>query len=267
MKALNFQDSNAVIEIKLWNQVRYRPEQQRIGSSPGFGHCFEVITGIIRHCLLHKKYPVINDDDWWYGKWTDFFNPFWDEQEKKEKLEKCTRKEIVDLDDIKIEFGYIYFQDDHLYREILEKIYDIKESIKQKMQPAIDLYGDADLAIHMRIKYGKRDHSNLDAYKNAFDQALSHDRLKLETKIFVLADDYQGVEFCRQYFDCQILTVCPKEFDGSVNIRNPEGCYQLLTEIEIARLAKHFVGAEYSAIPRIINYLRHGKNVTIMKMK
>lgn len=264
MALIDLPKSQSILELKLWGRWRYFDEVQRMGSSPGFGHSLDVIVGFIRHCVTNNLYPIINDDDWWYGKWTDFFNPFCEEEEKKERIANCASKEVVDIEDVKTGYGGQYVHKDALFYEILEKIYDIRFDVQSKMSAHLAQYENADIALHIRVKYENDLNWNLEAYRHAFDQYLKDSEVikDLQT-IFLLTDDFSSVAFCKEYFQCNVNTLCTSTFDGSAS-RTGNNLLQLLTEIEIAKSARYFVGSQYSSIPRLISFFRKEKNVHIL---
>ena len=264
MTLINLPDSHDIIELKLWGRWRHFDEVNRLGSSPGFGHSLDVIVGVIRYAILNNLYPIINDEDWWYGPWTNFFEPFFDLSEKEDKIKNFKSKKVVDIEDVNVDYGGHYVHKDPLFYEILEKIYHLNNATQTKIKDTVTQYNDIDLALHIRIKYENDFNLNLNAYKLAFDQYLKNSEITNNLKkIFLLTDDFRAVKLCETYFQIPINTLCTQDFDGSVD-RTPKNLLQLLTEIEIAKSAKHFVGSQYSSIPRLINFFRKGVNTHIL---
>lgn len=104
--------------------------------SPGLGHQFTSLCYVLHYCSIYNTYPIIDDSSVnAYGKWTDFFEPFWDEEEKQSLIHKSRRIPVIDGDLVAWSlsrsglFGKGWSDLSEVVQEVFRSIFVIKQSI------------------------------------------------------------------------------------------------------------------------------------------
>lgn len=242
--------------------------------SAGFGHTFWVVSAILSECLDTNRLLKLDDSTWWYGKWCDFFKPFY----LQTSLEQA-EKDGIPVKKININLGNQEFRrlekSEHVQSEqpkIMQQLLQFNEKTHSIISEKIQAVGEVDLACHLRLGYemnfSKKNGRGDPIYdESEYVQQVKHlidlHRLKREN-IFCMTDSYTAIDYLRYSFNQPIKTLCLPSYNGVSNqIRNAENLYILLAEIEIAKRADSFIGAQFSQIPNLIKNLRSDNSFII----
>lgn len=144
--------------------------------SGGFGQTFDFMVHFLCECLHENYFPIIDDSTWWYGRWCDFFEPFWDEDQKNKLIQDTSipreRKDInVPTLEERFELrnrGYVREMYDQIARTIFKFNADMSDEVNKQ-----DL-NQFDLAVHIRCGYEMK---GFQSCRNSYIYSM-HDYLK-----------------------------------------------------------------------------------------
>lgn len=235
---------------------------------PGLGHQITSLCYELHYCRTHNIYPVIKDDPTnAYGRWTDYFEPFWDDDQRQEILAKFGHIPVIERDLVKwnasraLLFGQNWADLSEDIKEIFLNIFVIKEPVRKLISAKIQ---NLDLPDHYSSVHVRRGDKN-DQFKE-YGQASNLDVVRALEKeligrsvvnVFLMTDDYQIVELMRNETPFHIFTLCSPSHDGNPDrLRKSQGhTLDLLTDISIAQNAvSHFqtVNTRVSKLVRIL---------------
>jgi|GEM_PF-5896159 len=237
--------------------------------SAGFGHTFDIMIHFLCECLHEEYFPIINDSTWWYGRWCDFFEPFWDEAEKQRLLQV----ESISIEKRDVNIPTLNQYAEIRNRQYIKDMYDVvaKEIFKYNLR-LFEKFSQEnteqfDLAIHIRSGYEmkgiqpcrKSPIYDISGYLEKMEEIISTENIVFD-KIFLLTDSSKVPGIIEAFFDKEVVSFCPQGCTGSVDDRSPENLELLLKEMDIAIKAKCFIGAKFSNIPNLINVFRNREN-------
>lgn len=226
------------------------------GGTPGLGHTLYSISACM--CYAHYKalYPFVNDQQWSYGRWEDYFEPFWDVTKHNDILESLSIIRTVDVnngghDNFGLNF-LLFAAAQKLHPEFIRKIYRPKKIKENSLQDMM-----FDLSLQIRLG----DHP----YQNKPEVVLKKIQelvMSLNCKnIFVMTDDYKVIELIKQKLEIDLYTLCPLFYNGAPSsIRGTDNLNLLFQEIDICRRSTYFLGSAFSQLSSIIGILRTGSN-------
>ncbi len=214
-------------------------------------------------------YPLIIDNQSnAYGEWCDFFEPFWDADDRKNKLEQFYGLPIVDNDlkdwtgDRYGVFGENWVNLTEDIKSIFREIFRIKNSIQLSINTRID---DLKLparysSVHVRRgdknnqfkSYGEL--TNLEIIKKL--EAVLID--KSVENIFLMTDDYDVVEIMQEHSKLNIYTSCTPDIRGDARmLRISNGhTLDLLTELTVAKRSDSHFQTVNSRTSKLVRLLR-----------
>lgn len=221
------------------------------GIHPGLGHTLLSISSLMSYCYIKNFYPVLKDDNWVYGRWADFFEPFDDEENVKNILS-------LNLPAFSPHAG-------HLDTCFFFAIHDLCRIFYKKMfipRTEYDVTGFENIDVAIHVRQGDR-HGYL---KNTMEETLERTNELIEgtqiKRMFVMTDERSVIEVFQQNFACEILTLCPNSYNGDPsNIRHAEDIHLFLREVQIAKRAKHFIGSAFSQASMVVDIARDGHQV------
>lgn len=228
----------------------------------GFGATLYCILTRINYCINEKMYFAMNNS-LSIGKWTDYFEPFWDEAEKEAMYRRAKNIKKIDprLPIYRTHrLGRKSSNRVNLYNqgklsEYLEKVYKINKKTQEeinKLRESLNLPEDY-TAIH--IRRGDRTTSRKCPTGMSVTEYLPHLKSK---NIYVATDSYKTIEELKELGDFNIYHLCKptdlghtqKNFNTAEN--KHQNVIQLLTEIDIAATSSYFVGAYCSVLSHLM---------------
>lgn len=232
-------------------------------SSPGLGHILMSMSGIMSFCYYKEYVPYLTDNDWYYGRWTDYFEPFCEDEYKINLLSQKLSNTTIDIGigttcpHTNALYGMMYLLFNStmtLYKKFFQQIYRPKKKFI-----LTDEYKNIDLAIHVR----QGDHFWKQPMTLVLRKFKDIKDITNPKKLFIMTDQADVVvQFREKFPDLEIITLCPDKYDGDPNhIRSMTDLNLLIKEIEIAKHAKYFVGSAFSQTSTIVDLYRQEKNV------
>jgi hypothetical protein len=214
---------------------------------------------------MNDLYLVLNDSNWCYQKpWAQFFKPFWDEEQKQKFLSSRLDRTVIDLNvGDENNFGLKYW----FVPEINEKCQDIiprimvpNDCIQEKIENAARDFADMDVSFQVRTGYeNKRERYSLVDHVEKITQVIVERGLPNQ-RMFILADTYDAVTAFQEIFPNRVYSLCPASYTGfAKDIRNSENLELALTEISVAKNAKHHIGRA-RGLSELINVVRKRHN-------
>ena len=216
-----------------------------------------------------------------FGHWTDFFQPFWSEEHKKQIYTMGKRIETKNLRlsiyaehvknlHTKIPFN-LFMQKNYL--SIFQKIFVLKDDIQNAIEATIAALNLPKDYIAVHIRRGDRSkHRRCPCCTPAQTYFNEIQKMKLGTNhVFIMSDDQQSIaDLAQRIQNVDTLTkehqkgFNHKEFFATDHTEKFAGFLQLFTEIEIASRAKYFIGTYCSVLSHLIQ-ARHGvKDSTLL---
>lgn len=240
---------------------------------PGLGHQLTSLCYILHYCSMHDIYPLIEDSSTnAYGKWTDYFEPFWNEDEKQGLLRKSGSIPITDGDIVDWSwsrsglFGAGWSDLSDSIQEIFRGIFVIKQSVNKAIVERINLMKLPDQYSSVHIRRGDKNTQFKDYGKQSDLQIIRELEKVLTDKsvenVFLMSDDYQIVEIMRRQTPFQIFTLCSPTSDGHAGrLRTSKGhTLDLLTDISVANNADSHYQTVNTRVSKMIRILRRDKN-------
>ena len=240
---------------------------------PGLGHQLTSLCYLLLYCQTHNIYPLINDNPKnAYGKWTDYFEPFWDEILKQELLLQFSDLPVIEKDLVSWKasrselWGESWIELTEDIKDIFSKIFILNKSsnamIAEKIQE-LNLPVQYS-SVHVR-RGDKKDQFN--EYGQLSDLQIIR---KLEkalinksvANVFLMTDDYHIVEIMRSKTSFQIYTLCSPSNDGNPDrLRTSSGhTIDLLTEITIAKNSGSHFQTVNTRVSKVVRLLRKDEN-------
>ena len=240
---------------------------------PGLGHQLTSLCYLLLYCQIHNIYPVINDNPKnAYGKWTDYFKPFWDETLKEKLLLQFNDIPVIEKDLISWAssrsglFG-------ESWKELTEDIKDIFLDIFIINKPSNTMIAEKIQELNLPNQYSsvhiRRGDKN-DQFKEYGQQSDIQIIRELEkslidksiANVFLMTDDYHIVDIMRSRTSFQIYTLCSPSTDGnSDRLRTSRGhTVDLLTDITVAKNSGSHFQTVNTRVSKIVRLLRKDEN-------
>lgn len=236
---------------------------------PGLGHQITSLCYELYYCQTHNIYPVIKDDPHnAYGRWTDYFEPFWDEDEKRKILEKSKYIPVIERDLVKwnasraLLFGENWTDLSEDIKNVFLNIFVVKEPIRKLISARTE-------SLHLPVHYSSvhvRRGDKKDQFKE-YGQISDLDVVRALKKelidrsvvnVFLMTDDYTIVELMRNETPFHIYTLCSPANDGNPDrLRKSHGhTLELLTDIYIAQNSDSHFQTVNTRVSKLIRILR-----------
>lgn len=238
---------------------------------PGLGHQIITMCYGLKYCLMNNIYPVIEDShNNAFGKWTDYFESFWDESQTKDlsiqdNLEIMENK--LNWSENRIGFFGENWKDivDDIKALFLE-IFLFKDIVRKQIQKKIDHLNLPCNYSSVHIRRGDKNIQVAD-YGKKTDSCIIQTLKKALTRrgvenVFLMTDDIAILYAMQKIKSFNIYTLCPATFNGDTyKVRTSEGhMLKLLTEISIAERSENHFQTVNSNVTRIVRLLRKDAN-------
>ena len=210
--------------------------------TPGFFHFLMCLTSCINYALKHDYYVWLDDADWEYGHWKDYFEPFWNEEKQRKIL--SLNLPIIDGDvfNEKNDFGLNYLKLAQNIPPVVNQfsLFKINNNMQEYIIQTIkevglpNRYSACQIRLgDMQLRRGFTLQDRLDEIDNVVDN-----------NIFIMTDDYSAIEYIKKHTNYDIYSATPKSYDGDPKkIRTAENLKLLLAEIIIAQKAANFISS------------------------
>ncbi|GAA6211713.1 hypothetical protein NBRC116602_14540 [Hyphomicrobiales bacterium 4NK60-0047b] len=229
---------------------------------PGFGHIVMALLGFSHLAHLKKVSLLIEDEEWSYGRWEEFFDaPQLSGKASSIEFYDCTMKD----GDYGLSLWKRYIKEDsEFYLPYLCDLIKPKPGVITDIteELALDSEFKSDyLSIHLRLGDKVQQHG-MSLEIAALKLKDEIDKIGNTRNIFVMTDDYRGLLAFQNVLNDRINIVsnCPENYLGDPQrIRSADNLKLLLSEINFAVHSKYFIGTA-SAVSLIIYSLRRLKN-------
>jgi hypothetical protein len=226
----------------------------------------------LKYCLDNDLYPVLQDDPGnAYGRWTDYFEPFWDEAQERSIMARSGALEVVEND---LEWAANragLFGDDWTslageIKAIFLRIFVLRESVSTDIQRKIDRLRlpPGYSSLHVRRGAKNRQFKDYGALSDKEIVRRAEEMLRRQgvKDVFVMTDDYRVIEEIRASTSLNIFTLCRESYLGSdTEVRNAPGhTLDLLTEIVGALNAEAHFQTVRSRVSKVVRLLRDDRN-------
>jgi len=239
---------------------------------PGLGHQLTTLCYVLKYCQDNGFFPVMDDDPAnAYGQWTDYFEPFWNEEQRARVAQAGLSLPVIDNDLNWVAsrsglFGERWADYATEIREIFLAIYVLKSSVVSDVARSVDALRLPQSYVSLQVRRGDKngqfkEYGALSDKEVVARAAITVKERRVEN-VFVLTDDYGIVEEIRATTSFQVFTLCRPDYRGKQrHVRNSPGhTLDLLTEIAVAVGADAHFQTVRSRVSKMIRLLRDDVN-------
>ena len=240
---------------------------------PGLGHQITTLCWLLHYCQTNNVYPVVVDDsNNAYGRWADYFEPFWDETQRNGLGSRVGELPSVVNNMRNFAgcreglFGETWESEVGRVREIFAEIFVLNGATMATIERRIEELTLPNGYSSAHIRRGDKN-KQFKSYGRMSNRRVVKDLKafmadKSVEDVFVMTDDFAIVKAMKRRSSIDVYTMCPDTSDGDpVRLRTSQGhTLDLLTELVVAERAEMHFQTVGTRVSRMVRLLRDDRN-------